>query len=462
MILLKNLLKISDLSNLIKENDKILVAFSGGPDSVFLTELLKEFQKITPFTFSLAHVNHMLRGEAANADEEFAKKYGKDNNINVYTIKIDVKKIAHMKKITIEEAGRNERYKFFNTILKNNNYNKIALAHNKDDQIETFLFRMIRGTSLDGLNGILSREDYIRPISNVYKKNILDYLNNFNIKYCVDDSNFHSDYTRNSIRLELIPFIEKKYNNQFKEKVFSLIEEIRVVNNQTQVKLDSYLDEYKKKLILKKILDEPEFIQKKIIRDYIYSQVKKISLNRKKLDNIQEILLKNGTKKIDLNKEYIIIKNYNYLSIENKSLLLSKEKQKEGINDIDIDVKVNRKILIGDYEINADSYDDNHVNHNEKNVFYTNIRIDELLHVRYKREGDKIVPIGMSSAKKLKEIFINEKIPRDERGLIPLITYKDEIVWVVGVKKSQIFKYSSGNEEKQSKSKNIKLTVRRI
>lgn len=460
MLLSENFLKNDELLNLIKENDKILVAFSGGPDSVFLVEVLKEFQKIIPFTFSLAHINHMLRGKFADEDEKFVQKYGEKNNLKVYSIKIHVEKIANIEKISIEEAGRNKRYEYFNTISKENGYNKIALAHNKDDQIETFLFRIIRGTSLEGLNGILSREQYIRPISNIYKKNIVNYLEKSNIDYCIDDTNFKSDYTRNSIRLELIPFIEKKYNSQFKEKVFSLIEEIREINTYTEVKFEKYLDGSKKKLILEKLLKEPQFLQKRIIRDYIYAKVEKSFINRKKLDNIQEILLKNGTKKIDLNKEYIITKNYEYLTIENKNHLLNKKKLREDFNDIDI--KVNEKILFENYEISIDSYEENDVNFNEKNVFYTNIREDETLGIRYKKHGDKIVPIGMNYEKKLKEIFINEKIPKDERELIPLITHKDKIVWVIGVKKSQIFKYSSKNGEFQSKFKNIKLTVRRI
>jgi len=463
MISLENFFKESNIKELIENNDKILVAFSGGPDSVFLAETLKFFQKKYNFTFALAHVNHMLRGEFAHNDEEFSKKYGKKNNLEVFTIQYDITNIAKEDKISFEEAGRNIRYEFFHKLAKDCNFNKIALAHNKDDQIETFLFRLIRGASLEGLEGIKSWGQYIRPISHICKEDIMCYLKENNIKYCIDQSNFQSEYTRNSIRLELIPFVEKKYNLQFKEKIYSLMEEIREVNHFIQINLEDYLDESGEKLLLSLLIKESPFIQKKIIKEYIYNNIpdfqkKKIELNRIKITNIQKILLKNGTKKIDINKEYLLSKDYLYLTIENK-ILSNKEKLMKKNYDV-IDLVVPGKIRFGNYEIEAQVYEKEEINLKEEHVFYTKIKEKQTIEIRYRKDGDRIVPMGVSFQKKIKEIFIDKKIPKDKRDQIPIITYKDKIVWIAGVKKSEIFKFTKEKDVNNSDLKNIKLTIK--
>ena len=154
---------------------------------------------------------------------------------------------------TLEEVGREERYKFFSEIYRKVSANKIATAHNKDDQIETFLFRLIRGTSLQGLEGIkIKNNNIIRPISEIYKKDILEYLNKNEIQYKIDKTNFENEFTRNSIRLDLIPFIEERYNIKFKDKIFSLIEEIRENNQNNSLNLSDFIDS-ENRIILEKI-----------------------------------------------------------------------------------------------------------------------------------------------------------------------------------------------------------------
>ena len=157
-----------------------------------------------------------------------------------------MEEMAKEEKITLEEAGREIRYSFFDEVMEKVKGNKIALAHNLDDQIETFLFRLIRGTSLEGLEGINDTRDnkkYIRPINEIYKKDIMDYLDENNIPYVADSTNLENDYTRNSIRLDLIPFIEKRYNPKFKEKIGNLLKEIREVNEILEPDYSKYIFE---------------------------------------------------------------------------------------------------------------------------------------------------------------------------------------------------------------------------
>ena len=253
MELFREILNINKKYNLIENNDNIVVGFSGGPDSVFLVEMLKKLQYFFNFKIYLVHINHLLRGEDADSDENFSFEYAKKNNLEIFIKRIPVKEIAKEVGKTLEEVGREERYKFFSEIYKKVGATKIATAHNKDDQIETFLFRLIRGTSLQGLEGIkIKNNNVIRPISEIYKKDILEYLNKNEIQYKIDKTNFENEFTRNSIRLDLIPFIEERYNIKFKDKIFSLIEEIRENNQNNSLSLSNYTDS-ENRIILEKI-----------------------------------------------------------------------------------------------------------------------------------------------------------------------------------------------------------------
>ena len=297
MELFREILKVNKKYNLIENNDTIVVGFSGGPDSVFLVEMLKKLQNFINFKIYLVHINHLLRGKDAVSDENFSFEYAKKNNLEIFIKKIPVKEIAKEVGKTLEEVGREERYKFFSKIYKKVGANKIATAHNKDDQIETFLFRLIRGASLQGLEGIkIKNNNIIRPISEIYKKDILDYLNKNEIQYKIDKTNFENEFTRNSIRLDLIPFIEKRYNIKFKEKIFSLIEEIRENNQNNSLNLSDFIDS-ENRIILEKIKFLSNFNKKNLLG--IFLNKKNITVNRNKIDEIESLIRSNGTKKIE-------------------------------------------------------------------------------------------------------------------------------------------------------------------
>lgn len=424
---------------LIESGDRVVVGFSGGPDSVFLVEMLLKLKEKIEFNIVLVHINHLLRGVEAQRDEDFSIEYGKSRGLEVFTRKIDITSLGKEKGLSLEEAGREGRYGFYNEILEKTKSNKIALAHNKDDQIETFLFRLSRGTGLSGLEGIASKRGrYIRPISEIYKRDIVEYLDKNRIAYCIDSTNLENEFTRNSIRLDLIPFIESRYNPKFKDKVFSLIEEIRENNQFIQKEIEKFAHE--EMLKIDEILKFPKNIRGKILSRYIYKHG--LEVNRKKINLIESILEKGGTQEIALDSKYILRKEYNLLSVEKKNI------PKDRLQEIRFEIP--NKVVYGKYEIEAELTERKEQN---RDCFYTSLRVGDTLLVRGRREGDRIIPTGMKGVKKVKDIFINEKIGKEKRDEIPLVVYGDDIVWIAGVRGNE--KYASTTE------KCIKLSVRR-
>jgi len=425
MELFREILNINKKYNLIENNDNIVVGFSGGPDSVFLVEMLKKLQCFFNFKIYLVHINHLLRGE--DSDENFSFEYAKKNNLEIFIKRIPVKEIAKEIGKTLEEVGREERYKFFSEIYEKVGANKIATAHNKDDQIETFLFRLTRGTSLEGLEGIKTKNNnIIRPISEIYKKDILEYLNKNEIQYKIDKTNFENEFTRNSIRLDLIPFIEERYNIKFKDKIFSLIEEIRENNQNNSLNLSDYTDS-KNRILLEKIKFLSNFDRKNLLG--LFLNEKNIEVNRNKIDEINSLIKSNGTKKIDLNKTYRIVKNYTHLYIEEK-------REDNTINNSTIQLKIPSEQVFNNFKISVEIAKNLDIP-KEKNQYLLDTLYNDIIEVRYRKEGDRIF-LDENHSKKIKEIFIEQKIPKDIRDRIPIFLYNNNIFWIYNVKKAYI------------------------
>ena len=200
-------------NKLIKKGDSVVIAVSGGPDSMTLLHVLNNLKDVLGFDICIAHVNHMIRKEA---DEEtryvldFCDKLG----ISCYVLRKDVQKIAKEKKISTELAGRMVRYDFFEEVANKTKANKIATAHNANDNAETVLMNLIRGSGISGLKGIeLIRDNkYIRPILNCTRQEIEEYAKENNLEPKYDSTNKENIYTRNKIRNELIPYLEKEFN----------------------------------------------------------------------------------------------------------------------------------------------------------------------------------------------------------------------------------------------------------
>lgn len=233
--------------NLIEDGDKIVIGVSGGPDSIALLNVLLEIKKeeIYNFEMRVCHINHMIR-EEANDDEEYVSDFCKKHNIEFYAKRIEIEKIAKESKIGTEEAGRNARYQFFNETLERTSSNKIATAHTANDNAETVLMNIIRGSGASGLKGIdVARDNLIRPLIKCSREEIEKYCEKNNLNPRIDKTNFENIYTRNKIRNMLIPYIKENFNPNIIESINRLSDLSKQENN--------YLEDQTKK-IYEKIL----------------------------------------------------------------------------------------------------------------------------------------------------------------------------------------------------------------
>ena len=427
-------------SGLIKKNEKILIAFSGGPDSVFLYNLLNFLKEEYFLEISLIYINHNLRKDVED-DLKFVKNFSEENEVPLYIESVNVRKYATDNKKSIELSARELRYEAIEKVLQNINYDKVATGHNLDDNIETFIFRLLRGTSLKGLKGIPDkRENIIRPILQFEKKEILNCLQKNKKNYIIDYTNNENDYTRNYIRNEIFPMFVN-INPNFRNKINELINEI----NKRKNSKDNILKE--------------KFVQ--------YLEKYDVELSRKKIDRIYETLYNKkgklnteGSKEFYLGNGKILRKKYDKLEV-------IVEKKKE-VDEEKVMLKLNIPLKWYDYEI---ILTDNITGiekigkTEEGNI--TLLRFAEefdehKIFVRKKLKGDTIL-LNNLGHRKIKKILIDEKIPKWERDKIPLLemeyrknnTIISQILSVGDIKFSKYLK----KEEVKDKSDNKKMLL---
>ena len=258
--------------NLIEKNDSIVVGVSGGPDSMTLLSILLKLKEEFNLKIYVAHVNHMLR-ENAIKDEEYVKEFCEKNNIEMFIKKANISEIAKKEKIGFEEAGRNARYNFFEEILKNTESNKIAIAHNLNDKVETIIMNTLRGSGVSGLKGIeAKRKKYIRPLIEIERYEIEKYCIENKINPRHDESNDDNTYTRNKIRNIVIPYIKNEFNPNIIKTLNRLSEIIKEEDEYVQSKTEKIFKEIlltneKNKIELdpRKFNDQEKVIQKNLI-----------------------------------------------------------------------------------------------------------------------------------------------------------------------------------------------------
>ena len=317
---LKTILKYQMISN----GDKIVVAVSGGPDSMALLNTLYNLREQLKCKLYVAHVNHMIRA-VADDETEYVKEFCKNKDISFYMKKVNVLKLAQEQKISTEEAGRNERYNFFEEIYNMVDANKIAIAHNANDNAETVLMNIIRGTGISGLKGIepIRFNKYIRPLIETQRKDIENYCkdNFLNPKY--DESNKENIYTRNKVRNILIPLIKEEFN----PNIIQAINRLSDLASDENRYIDNLVEENYKKICiksnddilldLKKFNELDSFIKSKVILLCIYKLFGTTKgIEKKHIEDIIKLCGRNiGNKYLSPNKNIKIYVGYGQIRV---------------------------------------------------------------------------------------------------------------------------------------------------
>ncbi len=270
-------------NSLFGRNAKIVLAISGGPDSVCLLDVFYKLQKKYDLQLIITHVNYNLRGKDSQEDERFVKELAKKYNLKIEILKPEIKS-----KINLENNLRDIRYDFFEKIRQGNNFDWVAVAHNADDQAETFLMRILRGAGLQGLSAMKYKSaKIIRPLLNIPRQEILEYLKENKLKYRIDKTNLQSVFLRNKIRNKLIPYLEKNYNPNIKKTIFnstvSIAQDYSFINELTEKVFRK-----NKELTVKKILALHPALQKRVLLQIISE--KKLNAKNIEFAHIEEII----------------------------------------------------------------------------------------------------------------------------------------------------------------------------
>ncbi|MBC8061503.1 MAG: tRNA lysidine(34) synthetase TilS [Clostridiaceae bacterium] len=447
--MIQKVLNTIEKNSMFNKGDRVIVAVSGGPDSMSLLHLLNQLSKQLEISLIVAHVNHCLRGLEADKDQEFVHNFCEDFKIECYSKRIDINKIAKANNVSSETAGRDARYGYFIELKDKYKVNKIALAHNANDQAETVLMRIIRGTGLEGLVGIkpVREETYVRPLLNITRPEIEEYCVTNNINARLDKTNLENIYTRNKIRLELIPYLEKNFNQDIVNGLIKLGDIAKKDNDFIEKHVDfsykKYCHRKQGKVIIKsEAFKEHESVLSRLIRR-TFQEVNGNLYNFEKV-HIYDIISiqKQGTGKvITLPSAVNAINEYG-------DIIITKEENSSEIEKYETFLHINEENRIQHIGMNITLK----LLHSEKKINFTdkpNIRnfdFDKVtgdIIVRNRKDGDKFSPFGMKGTKKLKDLFIDLKVKKSERSKIPLICFGEDIAWIVGYRVSEKFKITS-------------------
>ena len=431
----------------------MLAGVSGGPDSAALVDLLYSLKRKYGLKLYLAHLDHMIRGDQSRADAAFVRSLANKLRLPVVSKAEDAVSFSRRKKLSLEQGARIIRYKFFLESAKKFGAKKIALAHNADDQVETVLMRIIRGTGLEGLGSMhpVSKQQgrvIIRPLIETRKKDILAYLRQKGLKFRIDASNKDKTYFRNKVRLELIPYLARNYNPRIKDVLLRMAESLRDDYDYLAARTkDAFLglvgpgiSHSEVDFSIKKLNKYPIAIQKGVIRmavKKIKGDLQRISYqNWKDLDGLTKDPA--GSKFLDLaggvkvRKEYdkMVFYKYQGQSAMKEFRYLLKV---PGITTVP-EAKLRIETKLVKKTVGKKSTD-------KTSEIFDYHKIKNPLLLRNRIKGDRIKPLGMSKEKKLKDIFIDQKVPLLKRNSTPVLVSADgEIIWLVGLKVSDRFK----------------------
>ena len=419
---------------LLSIEDKVIVALSGGADSVALLRLLLELD----YHCEAAHCNFHLRDEESDRDELFVHSLCESLNVPLHTIHFETKQIAKERCISIEMAARELRYNWFEELRKERNAQYIAVAHHQDDSAETILLNLIRGTGIKGLLGIRAKMNFIiRPLLCLSREDILDYLNKINQVYVTDSSNLLDDYTRNKIRLNLIPLM-KEINPSV---INSLLRTADHLTEVTSIYENSIADSIGKVLTPQGIFIEP-LLNEPAPETILFEILNPYGFNSMQIKDIYNAL-EGQPGKFFISKTHRVIKDRAYLIIENLSHKTSPRSVEtfyanEGImllaqNPPGFNSVVSHLTNSSDFVIPKD----------RNTACFDSAKINQPLTLRKWRKGDTFVPFGMTGKKKISDYLTDRKFSLPQKEQQWVLCCGDDIIWLVGERTDNRYRITS-------------------
>jgi tRNA(Ile)-lysidine synthase len=451
MPLLNDFIHYIKVENLFQKHDRLLLAVSGGVDSVVLCDLCDK----AGFQFEIAHCNFQLRGEESERDEDFvdgiAKKYG----VNLFVKKFDTKAFAEKNKISIQVAARELRYEWFEELIKTHSpptvqYREqppylqhrtsyILTAHHANDNVETLLMNFFKGSGIAGLHGMLPRNGKIvRPLLFATREEIFSYLKQNQLEFVEDSSNLTDKYTRNYFRHELIPSIQKVFP-KVEENLVKNIERFREI----ELLYQQSIDLHKKKLLEKKgnevHIPVLKLLKAEPLQTILFEIIKDFSFSVAQTDEVIK-LLKSGSGKYVSSSTHKILKNRNWLiispinTLETDHIIIDQNEKKivfqEGV--LKLRVEENNELKV--------SADSNIAMLDAKNITFP-------LLLRKWKQGDYFYPLGMKKKKKVSKFFIDQKMSITEKENTWILESNKRILWIIGKRIDDRFKIIPSTKE---------------
>ncbi|MCF6158180.1 MAG: tRNA lysidine(34) synthetase TilS [wastewater metagenome] len=447
--------KIINRYSLIKLHDSIVIGVSGGPDSVALLKILHTLNIVKDLKLHLivAHLNHQLRGKDSSDDVRFVENLSRDLSLPFFSKNVNIQVLSDQTKSSIEETARRERYKFFMELSLKHNAISVATGHNADDNVETLLHRIIRGTGLLGLGGIpikrSLKEDppiqLIRPLLFTWRREIIAYLEREQFHYRIDKSNYETGYFRNRIRIELIPLLENRFNPNIKNTLIQLCQILNANNEYlsseaekilTDCTIESTSDSYS--IDVNFLRKQPKVLQHVVLQKILNTMnVPLKEITYKHYTRILNEIIKMGKgryfqfpgrlyswyeHRILYFRKGALFKPYKPL-ISGTSIRIPGVTPIYPLGQIVSEIQDVRDFSLETFKKHKTEYEE---------AFDLQSIIMPLV-VRSRKKGDTVSPLGMDGHKKLKDLFIDKKVPVNERDTIPVVAMSDHPIWVIGV-----------------------------
>jgi tRNA(Ile)-lysidine synthase len=452
-MLLEQVKRTIDRYHLLNRGDRLIVGVSAGVDSMVLLRLLTSLRQEFDLSLIVAHVNHGLRPKESEGEAELVQKESERLGLTFEYGLFDVKAFKKAGGLSLQDAARRIRFHFFNLLLQRHGANKIALGHNADDQVETLFLRLMRGSGLGGLKGILPIREgkVIRPLLEVWRREIESFAQEMKIPYLLDSSNLKEDYLRNRLRLTLIPFIEREYQPNLKKIVLKtsaiLREENDYLERAAEEAYQNIIQEGRDILSFK--LPDYQSLHPAIQRRILRKMCGKIYGSRMNLESTEGIKIDRLYKKLFSVHPSFLLELPQGGSLEKRYDLVTMKKERvKPVLPFEVELlspgrtyieEIGQDVVIEEIS-RKDRIENSYGPSNRAFLDCQNLRFP--LRIRNFRPGDRFQPLGVKGTQKLKEFFIDHKIPNFERQRVPLLISGEMIAWVVGYRIDERVKVS--------------------